>query len=383
MHHLKILYIIGVALMFAYICFLAGRTLPDPADADTNPVNQRRRRIRSAAAVLITQWGLTFLVYLPHYMFFDGAPEGWFSLCIIDWIVIVSTGYCSVWAMNAFLQVRHNTRRTMPWCMVLEAGVLLWFIIVPSELPHIIMFAILAVGYMVYAVYYYQAYRRYTRSLLMEFSDITEHSVRWVWIAWGALLVQGILFIINVATPYVIVDWVDALMLLITATFVSRSVMMMTPIQEALIEESESVDEGWSGIVADTPPDKAIATRQRVHEKIREQLAQCEAQQLYLDPNLTREMLCTAIGVNRTYLTEFLRGQGTTYYGYINTLRIRHAVALMAADSTLSLAEVCYSSGFSTSATFRNAFKEVMGCLPSQYTPPPAAAPAESTEAAE
>lgn len=109
-------------------------------------------------------------------------------------------------------------------------------------------------------------------------------------------------------------------------------------------------------------------SRQKVYAVIRQKLkVHCEGEKAFLDPELTREMLCSIISVNRTYLSDYLRNEGTTYYNYINTLRINYAVEILRETPNLPLVDVSYRSGYSNPATFRRAFRDIMGCLPSEY----------------
>lgn len=93
----------------------------------------------------------------------------------------------------------------------------------------------------------------------------------------------------------------------------------------------------------------------------------CKGEELYLQPDLTLESLARQIDTNRTYLGRYFSYVGTTYYNYINSLRIDYAVKLMHANSDISLQEVAETSGYSNSTSFRRAFADRVGCLPSEY----------------
>lgn len=93
----------------------------------------------------------------------------------------------------------------------------------------------------------------------------------------------------------------------------------------------------------------------------------CKGEALYLQPDLTLESLAHQIDTNRTYLGRYFSYAGTTYYNYINTLRIDHAVRLMQSSPDISLQEVAESSGYSNGTSFRRAFADRVGCLPSEY----------------
>jgi AraC-like DNA-binding protein len=91
----------------------------------------------------------------------------------------------------------------------------------------------------------------------------------------------------------------------------------------------------------------------------------CEATQLYLQHDLTLQQLATAIGTNRTYLSQYFAQQDITYNSYINSLRIKHFMRLYR-DSITSLrpataTELAQQSGFRSYSTFAVAFKQFNG----------------------
>lgn len=93
----------------------------------------------------------------------------------------------------------------------------------------------------------------------------------------------------------------------------------------------------------------------------------CKGDELYLQPDLTLDRLAHQIDTNRTYLGRYFSYVGTTYYNYINSLRIDYAIKMMHADPDINLAEIAESSGYSNGTSFRRAFAERVGCLPSEY----------------
>lgn len=86
----------------------------------------------------------------------------------------------------------------------------------------------------------------------------------------------------------------------------------------------------------------------------------------FLTPNLGITDLSLLVGTNRTYLGEYFHRQKTTFYLYINTLRINYACELMSAQKT-SLNEIAEKCGFNTTRTFRRVFEDIKGCVPSEW----------------
>ena len=91
----------------------------------------------------------------------------------------------------------------------------------------------------------------------------------------------------------------------------------------------------------------------------------CEATQLYLQHDLTLQQLATAIGTNRTYLSQYFAQQNITYNSYINSLRIKHFMRLYRNSITslrpATATELAQQSGFRSYSTFAVAFKQFNG----------------------
>lgn len=109
-----------------------------------------------------------------------------------------------------------------------------------------------------------------------------------------------------------------------------------------------------------------------VYATLAEQLGRCmDNDKLYLNPKLTLQDVSAAIGTNRTYLSDYLnKVLKTTFYEYVNDLRIRRACELidaMTPENKRSMLEVSEISGFNSISTFNRSFSKIMGLTPSQY----------------
>lgn len=96
-----------------------------------------------------------------------------------------------------------------------------------------------------------------------------------------------------------------------------------------------------------------------------------ENEKPYLNPDLTLSLLAEKMGTNRTYLSEYISEElGTTFYDYVNRLRIERKVIPMIEklDNTYTLEYIAEQAGFRSITTFRRAFKKLTGMLPSEYS---------------
>lgn len=103
-------------------------------------------------------------------------------------------------------------------------------------------------------------------------------------------------------------------------------------------------------------------------EKIEEKLNEWMSEKGYLHPSLTIQDMSKEIGINRTYLSNFINETyQTNFNGWINGLRIEEAKLRMRNNPDISLAEVAEQVGFADLAHFSKQFKMKEGCSPSTW----------------
>lgn len=85
----------------------------------------------------------------------------------------------------------------------------------------------------------------------------------------------------------------------------------------------------------------------------------------YLQSKLKLNDVAEMIGTNRTYLSHYFNHcKNTTFYAYINTLRLEYALKLMSAGD-FSLKQIAAKSGFTSYSSFHRAFITKFGYAPS------------------
>lgn len=118
-------------------------------------------------------------------------------------------------------------------------------------------------------------------------------------------------------------------------------------------------------------PSSALQTKKSYkwnYEKIEEKLNEWMADKSYLHPSLTIQDISKEIGVNRTYLSNFINETfHTNFNGWINGLRIEEAKLRIRSNPDISLAEVAEQVGFADLAHFSKQFKIKEGCSPSTW----------------
>lgn len=97
-------------------------------------------------------------------------------------------------------------------------------------------------------------------------------------------------------------------------------------------------------------------------------------ERLYLTPGLKLSDVAALVGTNRTYLSRYFNNDcSTTFYDYVNNLRIAYAEKLLA-DTGDPVGKVAENSGFNSLSTFLRVFKARRKCSPTEYRnslPPP------------
>lgn len=90
-------------------------------------------------------------------------------------------------------------------------------------------------------------------------------------------------------------------------------------------------------------------------------------EQLYCEPDLSREDVAAAIGTNRTYLARSIKSAtGKTFSEYITSLRTVYAAKLLTTtDEPLDMIGTLV--GFRSRSAYYRAFSAAYGCSPSDY----------------
>ncbi len=93
-----------------------------------------------------------------------------------------------------------------------------------------------------------------------------------------------------------------------------------------------------------------------------------EQQQLFMNPNLKITDLATALGTNRSAISNCINSQrNCSFPQFVNTYRVAYAQELLRSQPDIKIAEVCMKSGFPSEASFYRIFKAITGTTPSAW----------------
>lgn len=104
------------------------------------------------------------------------------------------------------------------------------------------------------------------------------------------------------------------------------------------------------------------------NDKIAERVKEWIENKNYRQVGITITMLSKELGINRTYLSNFINEiYGTNFNGWVNELRIKEAKRKMSESPELSLSEIADFVGFADPAHFSKQFKQNEGISPSVW----------------
>lgn len=202
--------------------------------------------------------------------------------------------------------------------------------------------------------YGFIAVKRYNRRLLMTCSNTEHLDLRWLRFIFYLFVVIFVVWFSSTLLPSALsaicYNLLCAAIFLLLCFFVSRQENMT-----AVLEFSEPT----------TAAEVETQEKDYHFEERFEQLFQ--AKEIYLNPDLTIVDLATALGTNRTYVSNYINQKlHTTYYQYVNSWRLRRAADLLT-TTTLSLDEIAQRSGFNSRSSFRRNFIQEYGITPGDY----------------
>ena len=287
-------------------------------------------------------------VVLDHIFYIDGCGAVTFALFLIE---LTSPGWV-------------RTRRVL----LLSAPFLLFLLLhflANSDLLHTVFtvfFVVFAWSAVLYAMY---KSRKYRKAIQETYSNLDDVDISWIWKIIAV-------FIVCQHVWWAVSDSFDVLAdsFYYVSSLVCWSLVMLGVNRMRALRLPDYP--GYDGMQADSEPETAetLNTRKRTSglEGRLEKLM--EDEELYTNPDLTLSNLVDRLGTNRTYLSEYISTElGTTFYDYVNRLRIERKVIpmLLKGNNNYSLEFIAEQAGFKSLTTFRRAFKKLTGLLPSEY----------------
>lgn len=385
-------------LCFVYLALLGSYLLISKRSAFVTDVTPHTK-LRKATGLNLILWAFTFLTSLElpivsaeNREIYDNAAS------MVDMMIVPAMFYMLFTVLQRVKPTRWLYMPRYPIAITL----LFAYVILKKDY-------ILIVNWLMWIQYiinvtqlFIRSMRRYNKILLEKYDNLEHKTVNWVYWFVGFFLFYFVLYMTYSALKVNWLAYPTYLICIVAWTYIfykvehqdllkdfwyrPQLVIVKAPkhaddtpvIQEVLV--NEDVEEAFMGEEEDdeekTAPNPAPEEDQN---KTTQELSwighliqkNCVETQLYLEEDLTIENFARKVGSNRTYISRYLASQGLTYYTYINKLRIDYALEqIRQSKGKLSYADVAIKSGYRNINTFRRAFKEITGVLPSQYKLP-------------
>lgn len=339
-------------------CFMLSRK----ADENASPAGQANwLHMTRCIAALMFIWAFDWFIYLLPILCDEQSRTYAEGLCFLFTMIMINPLIYAV--LKATIQRR--PRRNISFALIPAPFVALtiWYVFAPSgtmqKLP-VLLAIIYDLLYIVFLVVRYAVEcKQYIRLIKSEYSDITGRNVVWAWSCFGGFILQSLAFVLYCIFWTPVLDAVYWVMSMVNIAYLCYCACRQRIVE---IHESEESEDAESDTAEQTPKGEEKAFYAVVEQKLK---TQCEEKELYLEPDLTRDVLCRNISVSSTYLKMYFRSRDLSFYQYINTLRVEYAVKLMSENPDLPISEVAERSGFRSQTTFRKMFLMVTGHLPS------------------
>ena len=329
-------------------------------------------RLRRWAASFFVFSALTHVWWLLFFIFSRDQQSVVYQLIILTDCVLLLTTIAGT--MLSMLQDRR--RPVWPVMLAMLPFVLLTcaYMANPSNLLKQMVMIYLLLLSALFTVYMVFAIRRYDRWLNDNYADL-EH--KRVWLSQVVAFLCMLLFVLYVVAEDMVLIYCLHIVDLVLIFLLLWRVETLPQLDAAPAEEAHtpqapdrlvSTASAESAFVPDTMPIMPTQPEQPLADPINidvdqmEQLLKehCEATRLYLENDLTLQMLAQAMGTNRSYLSQYFSRQGVTYNTYINGLRINHFISrcreLAAAGQDIPIQQLALESGFGSYRTFSRAF---------------------------
>jgi AraC-like DNA-binding protein len=330
------------------------------------PVRLRRWTAAFFAFTALTHvWWLLFIIFSLDLE----------SLCY-QLIVLTDTMLLLTTIAGTMLSMLQDRRRPM-WpvlaAMLPFVGLFGLYFAFPSDLLKLTIMAYLMLLSVAFAVYMVFAIRRYDRWLNDNYADL-EH--KRVWLSQVVAFLCMLVFVLYEVAEDMdlifclhLVDLVLIFLLLWRVeTLPQLDALAVRTYTPSAPDRQVSAELAESAFVPETMPIMATQPEQPMADPISidvdqmEQLLKehCVATRLYLENDLTLQMLAQAVGTNRSYLSQYFSRKGVTYNTYINSQRINHFISrcreLSAAGQDIPIQQLALESGFGSYRTFSRAF---------------------------
>lgn len=311
--------------------------------------------IHNTIGICLIIWGMSYLLFLPDfYLAINGIYWRNHAYIVISMFSIIMCMATLVWSLTSFFQQGIRQSVIQPIVHFLPSSIMLWYAFSPQEWLLRAFPVVCGVQGVVLIAYIVHLYKSYVADIKVNYSSLSLKMIHSLWIQMGATVFVYTFFFIAVVQDSVtwnIVNIISNLFSLFLFVYNSEHLMPLP--------EKDVAENGMQESVIDDGESSILDIGSVLAEK-------CEKDLLFCNPDLSLQDLALAVGTNRTYLSKWFITNNTTFYNYINHLRITYAAHLLLTTDE-PVTQIQSQSGFISKSTFRKYFIECFQCTPSDY----------------
>lgn len=211
------------------------------------------------------------------------------------------------------------------------------------------------------------ALRRHRQSIANQFSNTDKINLNWLQylIYWIGAIWFFVIFSIDEAvfgTAVLMVIFIGYFGIRQVGIFHAAADKVEPTLAPQLVDETQTTEKKKyekSGLT----PEAAVLLRRQLNDLM-------EQEKVYCETELSLADLASRLNTQANYLSQVINEQeGTNFYDYINTLRVREfqRLAAMPENKRYTLLALAQQCGFNSKSSFNRYFKKVTGKLPSEF----------------
>lgn len=359
----------GASLMFFVFAALSLYRSPQPS------------RLKKALAFLVAFFAFSEVKDLIRVI--PAVTESEYALRLLYSIDMWTIGICATYMIELVRPNWFTLCRAVKMTAIFALFTLTYAltsnpIVITANLIYVALFT---AGILIYFCYSIQRYNRYIRD---NYSNLERINLRWLHSVLAVFLlciVVWTIFLFNhnyyMKSVYYVISLI-AWIMLIARSREQISVPMTDdeePAKQLSVEVEQPLEEPRIASPAEQPTEAvatavpAVEDSSLLPEQMKAQLEELmNVREVYLNSHLTLSDLASALGTNRTYLSNYLnRELNVSFYDYVNSFRVARARRMIEANPDVTVHDIVESCGFNSVSTFRRSFSREVGRTYGEY----------------
>ncbi|MBO7437927.1 MAG: AraC family transcriptional regulator [Bacteroidaceae bacterium] len=317
---------------------------------------KERSRLQKLLGLIFVWWCIsTFKDIFLHFEFFDVTTTLQHIYFIDGFGAITFTLILFELTMPGWVTLKRTLLLGMPFVLFL-----ILHLVADSELlktVYTVFFVSLAWCSFIIAIYKGRSYAKAIRDM---YSNLEDVDISWMWTIMAAFFICQHVWWLVADSLNPLADSFYYISSLVCWGLVMYNINRMRSLRLPDLYDKGSIVERKGSQLSKSHSSSLAGKVEEFMEK----------EEPYVNPELTLSLLAEQLGTNRTYLSDYISNElDSTFYDYINNLRIERKVIPMLQDRNhpYTIEFIAEQAGFKSITTFRRAFKKLTGMLPSEY----------------